>query len=125
MKLPLVAASMLVLATSIQQVYAQDAYMQKFGLESLNMLCILNQLRERIRCNPVTLSNAVSAVATKHSEDMKSLGLMNHTLFGLDPFQRLEAANIPLSAWGENIADGQANVSEVMQDWINSCGKPS
>jgi uncharacterized protein YkwD len=62
-------------------------------------------------------------VARAHSTDMAARDFFDHVNpDGLDPGDRLAAAGIHPSAWGENIAAGYPDAASVMDAWMNSPG---
>lgn len=72
---------------------------------------------------PVSWDCRVAAAAQKHSEDMARFGFLEHTgSDGLELLQRLGEQGYSPQAWGENIAQGQQTVSEVVEDWVQSTG---
>jgi uncharacterized protein YkwD len=69
----------------------------------------------------VSADGGLAAVARAHSEDMRDRRFFDHVnLDGFDPFERASQAG--LSARAENIASGQQDAAEVMDDWMNIAG---
>jgi len=68
-------------------------------------------------------SAALSQAADAHSRDMVANNFFSHTgSDGSSAGQRITAAGYPWSAYGENIAAGQATVAEVVDGWMASDG---
>ncbi|MEV0585612.1 CAP domain-containing protein [Nonomuraea sp. NPDC050310] len=64
------------------------------------------------------------AAAVAHSADMAAANYFDHTSKdGRSPGDRIKAAGFsPISAWGENIAKGQATAAAVVDAWLKSPG---
>ncbi|MGY1821524.1 CAP domain-containing protein [Geodermatophilus sp. SYSU D00079] len=91
------------------------------GIEG-QVLSLVNQARATAGCAPLAADSALAAVARAHSADMRDRDYFSHdTPEGLDPFDRAKQAGITY-ARAENIAYGQANATEVMDDWMTSPG---
>jgi uncharacterized protein YkwD len=91
------------------------------GIEG-QVLTLVNQARATAGCAPLVADSALAAVARAHSADMRDRDYFDHdTPEGLSPFDRAEQAGISY-ARAENIAYGQANPTEVMDDWMTSPG---
>lgn len=85
-----------------------------------------NKAREAQGLAPLVQSPALTKAAQIHSDDMARTGRMSHTgSDGSSPFQRMEQAGYRYGYAGENVAAGQADVSAVMQAWMNSSGHRS
>lgn len=66
---------------------------------------------------------SLEQAALAHSSDMETNNFFSHTgSDGLQVSDRVNATNYSWMAVGENIAAGQATVSQVMQGWLNSPG---
>jgi hypothetical protein len=82
-----------------------------------------NQLRAEAGKGSVCLNAKLVAAAEKYCQTMASTGHFSHTgRDGSNPGSRIQSEGYSASAWGENIAMGQPNVAEVMQDWKYSSG---
>jgi uncharacterized protein YkwD len=86
------------------------------------VLTLVNQARATAGCAPLVADSALAAVARAHSADMRDRDYFSHdTPEGVSPFDRAEQAGVSY-ARAENIAYGQANAAEVMDDWMTSPG---
>ena len=66
---------------------------------------------------------ALSQAADAHSRDMAANNFFSHTgSSGSSAGQRISAAGYNWSAYGENIAAGQAGINEVVDGWMASDG---
>lgn len=86
------------------------------------LLASVNAERAQAGCGPVRRDARLDRAATAHGRWMASGGEFSHTgQGGSSPAERVEA-----EGWngghGENIAEGQTSVDEVMTDWMNSPG---
>jgi len=99
----------------------------------LQMLQLVNQARAAgANCGtsgtfgpttPLTLNAQLNNAAQAHSQDQANTNTMSHTgSDGSDPGQRITAAGYNWQDWGENVAYGYADVTSVMQAWMNSPG---
>ncbi len=96
------------------------------------MLALVNESRSEARMCVDTSHDAVPALAwndqlaqaaVAHSLDMASNNFFSHDgSDGLNVADRVDAANYPWRAVGENIAAGQLDNAEVHQGWIESPG---
>ncbi|HEV7517799.1 MAG TPA: CAP domain-containing protein, partial [Thermoanaerobaculia bacterium] len=65
----------------------------------------------------------LDAVAQEHAQDMLTRAYYDHdTPEGLTPRRRVEATGYLAHKVGENIAEGQFSVDEVMSGWLGSSG---
>jgi uncharacterized protein YkwD len=88
-----------------------------------DMLARLNQERAKRGLPALCLNKKLSAAAQGHSADMARNKQMTHTgSDGSSVGQRATRAGYTWSGVAENVAAGQASVSEVMRDWVNSPG---
>ncbi len=72
---------------------------------------------------PVSWDCRLGAAAQGHSDDMARYSFLEHTgSDGLKLIDRLGAQGYNPQAWGENIAQGQKTVGEVVDDWVQSTG---
>ena len=87
------------------------------------VVALTNAARARAGCGPVTLSPRLSYAAWLHSRDMAGRGYFSHgSPGGGSPGTRVASAGYRWSSYGENIAWGQRNASEVMSAWMRSPG---
>ena len=65
----------------------------------------------------------VAEVCHGHNVNMHTHNFFDHVDHNMDdPGDRLAAATIPNTGWGENIAQGQTTGQEVAEGWMNSAG---
>ncbi|HKA84343.1 MAG TPA: CAP domain-containing protein [Acidimicrobiales bacterium] len=84
---------------------------------------LVNAERAAARCQPLAVSDALTAAAQGHSDDMAANNYFSHTsLEGATASDRAEAAGFRGSALGENIAAGQRTPQDVMAAWMGSEG---
>jgi uncharacterized protein YkwD len=87
------------------------------------LLNAINQYRAQNGLGPVQYNPALDQASQGHSNDMASTGTMSHTgSGGTDPGQRISASGYQWTHVNENVAAGQDNVNQVLQDWIRSPG---
>lgn len=71
----------------------------------------------------LTMNSDLGCAARSHSLDMATRDFFDHVnLDGEDPGERIAATGYTASAWGENIAWGQATPEQVVAGWMNSPG---
>lgn len=79
--------------------------------------------REKVSLHSLQLDPLMNAVAQAHAEDMVNNNYFSHySLDGRSPADRLRAAGVTFSTWGENIAWGYTSPTSVMSAWMNSSG---
>ena len=87
------------------------------------ILDAVNAARREQRLRPLTFDPRLNGAAQAHAEDMRARGFYGHqTPEGRMPRQRVQDAGYPIEAVGENIAEGQFTVAEVMDGWLKSPG---
>jgi uncharacterized protein YkwD len=88
------------------------------------MVDAVNAERAKHGLSPLTLNAQLSKSAQDYSVRMQQQDFFSHVSPDGGTFRdRNEAAGYTNWQWmGENIAYGQASVSEVMKDWMNSAG---
>ena len=89
----------------------------------LALLAAHNLERKKDRPGPLKLSEKLSQAAMAHAKDMAKQQKLDHT--GSDKstvVERVKRQNYPYVIVGENIANGQSDVSEVMTTWMESPG---
>lgn len=84
---------------------------------------LINAVRADAGSAPLAYNAKLDTAAQAHSDDMFANGVLTHT--GSTPAtatvgQRATAAGYNWTAIGENIAKGQANENQAMNDWVNS-----
>ncbi|BBF41832.1 transporter [Lachnospiraceae bacterium KM106-2] len=85
------------------------------------MLASINKERNSQGLSSLTTNDNLNAAATKRAKE--TVSLFSHTRpDGTSGVTVLKEYGISYQAWGENIAYGQRNVTEVMNSWMNSSG---
>ena len=85
------------------------------------MLDAINAERAQNNLPPLTINDKLNTSAQKYSEYMSKNNYFDHvTPDGQTPSNRITAEGYTWYMDGENIAEGQVSVSEVMTDWMNS-----
>ena len=80
-----------------------------------------NRERAAASLPPLTLNAKLNAAAQGHARDMADHDKMTHDgSDGSTPAQRIERQHYNFRASGENVAEGQTSVAEVMKGWMNS-----
>lgn len=86
-----------------------------------NMLESLNRVRTANGAGTLRLNRALDDAAQAHAEDMARHGFMAHVgSDGSGPAERLTQAGYRFWAYGENVAQGQTSIDQVISDWMNS-----
>ena len=81
----------------------------------------VNDFRASHQLPPLRLDIRLNEAAQAHTDFMAATQVITHFgSDGSDPGKRLERAGYRWSTIGENIAAGQIDAQEVVQDWINS-----
>lgn len=84
---------------------------------------LVNAERAAAGCGSLAVSDALTAAAQGHSDDMAANDYFSHTsLDGATASDRAEAAGFTGTALGENIAAGQRTAQDVMAAWMGSDG---
>jgi uncharacterized protein YkwD len=87
------------------------------------MLARVNAARRAAGSPPLTADPHLDAAAQEHAEDMLRRAYYDHnTPEGRTPRERLEATGYLAHKVGENIAEGEFSVQEVMDGWLASSG---
>ena len=90
---------------------------------AMQVLGIVNQERQNAGLNALAWDEEAAQAAYDHCVDMDVRGFFAHdNPDGQIPGQRMTAAGVSWSTWGENIARGQPNPAAVMNAWMNSSG---
>ena len=83
----------------------------------------LNALREENEQPPLIFSEILETAALRHARDMAQKDFFSHTgSDGSDVADRVRRAGYNWCTVAENIAQGQMDLEEVMEDWANSPG---
>jgi len=70
---------------------------------------------------PVRWNETLYSSASSHAREMSKFKFFSHySRAGKDIGQRLSAFGYPWKVVGENIAEGQTDFSQAMEDWIKS-----
>lgn len=70
---------------------------------------------------PVTWNETLYSSARSHAREMAKYNFFSHySRKGKDIGQRLSAVGYPWKVVGENIAEGQKDFAQAMEDWIKS-----
>lgn len=87
------------------------------------MLDLVNQVRAENGVDPLTWCPALVRSSLAHSRDMAARNYFEHdSPEGDDVGVRAKEQTYEWRAIGENIAFGQRDVNQAMDDWINSPG---
>jgi uncharacterized protein YkwD len=87
------------------------------------MLARVNAVRQAAGRPPLVADPRLDAAAQEHAQDMLTRAYYNHdTPEGRTPRERVEAAGYLAHKVGENIAEGEFSVEEVMNGWLGSSG---
>jgi uncharacterized protein YkwD len=98
------------------------------GLEDLErvraaMLKEVNAVRRREGLRPVAPAPLLDQAAQRHAQDMLARSYFAHqSPSGTTVRERAKGHGYDWRAIGENIAEGQTSVAEVMETWMNSPG---
>lgn len=87
------------------------------------VLRLVNIERTKEGLSPLKISNELSSVANKKSQDMADNNYFSHTspTYG-SPFDMMKQFGINYTSAGENIAQGYSSAESVMNGWMNSPG---
>lgn len=116
-----------VMAIQLIEQSVEEAMTDDFGTESEELrtafeqqtVDILNSIRARLGLKPVEHHAAASAVARKHSEDMRDRNYAWHVSpEGKDQNDRMRDAGLPSAS--ENIAAGQRSPVFAIHSWMSS-----
>jgi len=87
------------------------------------LLTLINAERHRAGRQPLALDARLDAAAQRHADDMLARSYFAHRdPDGKTVRDRARAAGFDWSAVGENIAEGQQSVREVVESWMHSSG---
>ncbi|HYG63048.1 MAG TPA: CAP domain-containing protein [Thermoanaerobaculia bacterium] len=83
----------------------------------------VNEVRRREGLRPLVLDPLLNQAAQKHAQDMLARSYFAHeSPSGTTVRERSRAQGYAWRSIGENIAEGQTTVDEVMQTWMDSPG---
>lgn len=102
---------------------AQDESIKHCATEAeLEMLQLINQLREEHGLDPLELSQPLGVAAELKARDMAEQDYLAHVSpDGQTPRELLDEVDYPSNtAIGENIAAGQESAEETFGQWLNS-----
>jgi uncharacterized protein YkwD len=86
-------------------------------------VALINSYRSAHGVAGVTADKRITTAAEAHSTDQAQRNKMTHTgANGSNAGQRLNVMGYSWKTWGENVAAGQPNCSNVMTAWMNSAG---
>lgn len=87
------------------------------------VLRLVNIERTKEGLSPLKISNELSSLANKKSQDMADNNYFSHTspTYG-SPFDMMRQFGINYTSAGENIAQGYSSAESVMNGWMNSPG---
>ena len=101
----------------------QIAGLADLGAVRTAMLEKVNAVRRAVGARPLATDPHLDTVAQEHAQDMLLRAYYDHdTPEGQKPRARLEATGYLAHKVGENIAEGQFSVDEVMSGWLASSG---
>lgn len=90
--------------------------------EESAFLSLLNNLRTQYGLTPLQISPALEASSTWMSTDMATRNYAGHTdSLGRDPFTRMKAFGYNYPPWGENIAAGNSDAQNTLNQWLTAC----
>ena len=103
--------------------YCGGTYPGYVGSQQSQVCAITNQYRARYGRGPVVMDARLSSIAQAYAQRMAIRHFFNHfDPWGGGPGDRLRQGGVRTTGWGENIAVGQRNATEVMNSWIGSEG---
>lgn len=87
------------------------------------MLAAVNEVRRKAGAPPLKMNRDLQEAAQAHAQDMLARGYFAHeSPSGTTVRERARKAGYDWRTIGENIAEGQTSVDEVMKTWMNSPG---
>lgn len=87
------------------------------------MLAQVNEYRRKADVSALRMSRELQEAAQAHAEDMLARGYFGHkSPNGISVRERSNKVGYEWKTVGENIAEGQTSVREVMTAWMNSTG---
>jgi uncharacterized protein YkwD len=102
---------------------AETAGLRDLGRIRADMLARVNAERRKAGVALLQPNPKLDAAAQRHAEDMLARAYFAHeSPEGKTVRERARAAGYDWRAVGENIAEGQLSIAEVMETWMNSPG---
>jgi uncharacterized protein YkwD len=101
----------------------ETAGLRDLGRARAEMLTAVNAERRKAGVPSLTADSRLDHTAQRHAEDMLARNYFAHASpEGETVRERAKEAGYDWRAIGENIAEGQTSVAEVMKTWMNSPG---
>ncbi|MEA2601997.1 MAG: hypothetical protein QOF89_2989 [Acidobacteriota bacterium] len=101
----------------------ETAGLHDLGKVRAEMLAAVNAERRKAGVPPLTANSRLDQAAQRHAGDMLARGYFAHeSPEGKTVRERAKEAGFDWRAIGENIAEGQTSVAEVMDTWMHSPG---
>jgi uncharacterized protein YkwD len=101
----------------------ETAALRDLGRVRTEMLAAVNAERRKAGVPPLTANSRLDQAAQRHAEDMLARNYFAHESPERKTVrERAREAGYDWRAIGENIAEGQTSVAEVMKTWMNSPG---
>jgi uncharacterized protein YkwD len=88
----------------------------------IQILWAVNAERQKAGLPALQSNGSLATAAFAHAGNMARQNVLNHTLDGKGPADRISAAGYSYSAWAENIAHNYANAQATVAGWMNSPG---
>ncbi len=99
---------------------------QTLDSEQSAFLTLINNFRAQNGVGPLKVSATLQTSSQWMSNDMATKNYFSHTdSLGRDPFTRMTAFGYTYSPEGENIAAGNANAQDTLNQWITACDADS
>lgn len=96
---------------------------QNYNEYIVRVVELVNQERQNVGLSPLAYDEQITYAATQRSYEMAAIDFFSHTRpNGTKCFTAMKEYNIFYRSAGENIAFGQENPEEVINDWMNSPG---
>lgn len=114
----------LLMAISVTEVRADEAYDSIAGKEEWEIVRIVNEERYRAGREGISIFGKIQSAAGIRAKELPEL-FAHQRPDGTSCFTVLTDKNISYRAAGENIAAGQTSPSDVMNSWMNSPGHKS
>lgn len=101
----------------------ETAHLRDVQAARAEMLAKVNAIRRREGLEPLRADSELQKAAQAHAQDMLERGYFEHrSPSGTTVRERSRAAGYDWRTIGENIAEGQQSVEEVMDTWMRSPG---
>jgi uncharacterized protein YkwD len=94
----------------------------KLSKEEQRVLELTNEARAKEKLAPLKVNATLLKVARAHSANMAKQHMLEHTLDGKNPAERVERAGYDYRSMGENIAVGDkgVKVERIFKGWMDS-----